>query len=69
KKNIGKPDEGKLHVRFDAGGAGKVKGGHTPSNEISVLYSTQTYMTLTVPKPARPCNCCDQKLILPLLLR
>ncbi|WP_372814511.1 hypothetical protein, partial [Paenibacillus sp.] len=40
KKNIGKPDEGKPHVRFDAGGAGKVKGGLAPSDEISVLYST-----------------------------
>ncbi|MGG2201968.1 hypothetical protein [Paenibacillus validus] len=35
-----KPDEGKPHVRFDAGGAGKVKGGLAPSDEISVLYST-----------------------------
>jgi hypothetical protein len=33
KKNIGKPYEGKLHVRFDAGGAGIVKGGLPPSNE------------------------------------
>ncbi|MFC5471060.1 hypothetical protein ACFPPD_20430, partial [Cohnella suwonensis] len=32
--------EGKPHVRFDEGGAGKVKGGLPPSNEISVLYST-----------------------------
>lgn len=40
-KNIGKPDEGKPHVRFDEGGAGIVKEGLTPSDEISVLYSTQ----------------------------
>jgi hypothetical protein len=40
-KNIGKPYEGKLHVRFDEGGAGKVNGELTPSNKISVLYSTK----------------------------
>ncbi|MBP1991729.1 hypothetical protein [Paenibacillus eucommiae] len=32
----------KLHVRFDAGGAEKVKEGLTPSNEISVVYSTDS---------------------------
>ncbi|SDJ97799.1 hypothetical protein SAMN05421868_1721, partial [Paenibacillus naphthalenovorans] len=31
---------GKPHVRFDEGGAEKVKGGLSPPNEISVLYST-----------------------------
>ncbi|MFB9273808.1 hypothetical protein ACFFT4_02325, partial [Cohnella cellulosilytica] len=37
------PDEGKPHVRFDEGGAGKVNGGLAPSNEIPVLYSTGKY--------------------------
>ncbi|WP_220376482.1 hypothetical protein, partial [Cohnella lupini] len=43
KKNIGKPDEGKLHVRFDAGGAGKVKGGHTPSMKFQFSTLLRNY--------------------------